>query len=50
MQYSMPAWAGHNGAHSRDGTPRRYAGAKPFVEQQRYPEGPKPQIYTVWWP
>ncbi|KAL9128919.1 MAG: hypothetical protein Q9217_002509 [Psora testacea] len=36
-----------NGSHSQLGTPRHYQDPKPMVQQQHYPPGQKPQIYTA---
>lgn len=47
MPYNTSTYGQINGNHSQQSTPRHYHDLKPSVQQQQYPSGQKPQIYTV---
>lgn len=47
MPHSIPSYGQANGTYSQQTTPRHHHDSKPMVQQQHYPPGQKPQIYTV---
>lgn len=47
MPQSMPNYGQANGIYGQQTTPRHLHDSKPIVQQQQYPPGQKPQIYTV---
>ena len=47
MPHSVPNYGQANGIYSQQTTPRHHTDPKPMIQQQHYPPGHKPQIYTV---
>ena len=50
MPHGISSYGHANGTYSQQTTPRHHHDPKPMVQQQQYPPGQKPQIYTVWLP
>lgn len=48
MPHGIPSYAQTNGTYGHQTTPRHPHEPKPMIQQQHYPPGQKPQIYTVW--
>ena len=47
MPHGIPNYGQANGTYSQQTTPRHRNDPKPMIQQQHYPPGQKPQIYTV---
>ena len=47
MPHGMPSYSQSNGTYSQQTTPRHHHELKPMIQQQHYPPGQRPQIYTV---